>query len=290
MKPDIDLNSTEFKVIKEFFDKETENAFKAENIVSNAVIPLYEIPSTRGHLEKKKKYEQIASGVLVKIKSHFFIFTANHAFDGNEENAIATGDGKGGEIKRYNGRRYFTSLKSNLDKYDASVYHIEDDLPESLKKIAITKKNFDLVENDENRPFYIISGFRVRDSNTSGLRVDSKRKSMSSLEMNLEDYKLFDFTKNSHILLGYEDQEIKDGKWKTTPLPRGMSGGAVIKIKGTNTARVIQGEREFIQQLTAITIEQYREEHNRPGVLVATRIKKHLELIDRYVPDLKGKF
>jgi hypothetical protein len=292
MKPDIDLKSPIFKGVRDWFLKESKKALEAPQTVENAIIPIYTIPKTKGHLKKKKKFEQIGSGILVKIKDSYFVFTAEHVFKDTGEYAIAIGAGDGSPIQQFNGNRYSSKNpnKTEKDIYDAAVYHIEENLPENFKNKCISLDQLDLNGYDSEKPIYLISGFRVKDSNTKGNSVSSKRKSFTSIEFAEEEYSSFKFPLESHIILAYEDQMLIDNNWKMTPRPRGMSGGGIIKVLGTTTSKVENNQMEFKQVLSAITIEQHREKHNQPSILIGTRLKVHLGLIYQFLPELLDEF
>ena len=291
MKPKFDLNSPLFLLVKDFLNKESIKALETDQTVEKSVLPIYALPKTKGHLKKKTKYEQIASGVLVNVKNEYFVFTADHVFKDTKEYAIAISTGNGNLIQQFKGERYTSNnaTKNDKDIYDASVYHIRAKLPKSLKDIAITLDKIDFKNDDNDQPIFLISGFRVRDSSTEGNSVNSKRKSFPTIEMNTKDYENFNFHKKSHILLAYDDQILIDGNWKMSPKPKGMSGGAIIKVKGTKTSE-LNNNKNLKQILTAITIEQHRGKHKNPGVLVGTRINVYLGLIYQFVPGLLDDF
>jgi len=292
MKPDIDLKSPIFKEVRDWFLKESKKALKAPQTVEKAIIPIYTIPITKEHLKQKKKFEQIGSGILVKIKELYFVFTAEHVFEDTGEYAIAIGAGDGSPVQQFEGSRYSSKNpnKTKSDIYDAAVYHIEGELPENFKSKCITLDQLDLDGFDPEKPIFLISGFRVKDSNTKGYSVNSKRKSFTTIEFDEKEYSSFKFPIDSHIVLAYEDQMLIDNNWKMTPRPRGMSGGGIIKVIGTTTSKVDNNQMEFKQVLSAITIEQHREIHNQPGILIGTRLKVHLGLIYQFFPDLLDDF
>jgi len=292
MKPDIDLKSPIFEQVRDWFLKESKKALKAPQKVEKAIIPIYTIPKTKEHLKKKKKFEQIGSGILIKIKDSYFVFTAEHVFEDTGEYAIAIGAGDGSPIQQFEGSRYSSKNPNKIKKdiYDAAVYHIEVELPENFKSKSITLDQIDLDGYDSEKPVFLISGFRVKDSNTEGNAVRSKRKSFTTIEFKEEEYSSFKFPIESHIVLAYEDQMLVDNNWKMTPRPKGMSGGGIIKIIGTTTSKVSNKEIGFKQVLSAITIEQHREIHNQPGKLIGTRLNVHLGLIYQFFPELVNDF
>lgn len=77
-----------------------------------------------------------------------------------------------------------------------------------------------------------------------------------------------------------------NGKWQTSPSPKGMSGGAIIKVQGIQMSPPFSSNNNAKQLLSAITIEQGREKYGKPGVIVGTRIGVHLGLIEKFLPGL----
>lgn len=272
--------------------RESKKALKATQSVEKAIIPIYAIPVTKQHQKKKTKFEQIGSGIIVKIKDQYFIFTAEHVFDSTGQHYIVTGAGDGSPVQEFKGSRYSSNnpTSSKEDIYDAAVYHIECEIPENLRKIAITLDQIELDGYDQEKPIFLISGFRVKDSNTEGNAVWSKRKSFTSIEFDEKEYGTLKFPKKSHIVLAYEDQMLVDESWKTTPRPRGMSGGGIIKVIGTTTTKINNREKELKQVLTAITIEQHREKHKKPGMLIGTRMNVYLGLVYQFFPELLEEY
>lgn len=132
MKPNIDLKNP---IVKEgiiYFQNKALEALKVPQRVESAVVPIYHVPKF------KRKPVQIGSGVLVKIKSEYFILSASHVFDEIENYQLLIGDGTGSEIQSIPGDRFSSSKgKSGThrdDPYDASVFHIQSPISEALKK------------------------------------------------------------------------------------------------------------------------------------------------------------
>ena len=104
--------------------------------------------------------------------------------------------------------------------------------------------------------------------------------------LNDYEYSCLQIDKNTHIALAYEDQVIMDKKWQTSPIPKGISGGAIIKVEGVKVFPPLLSKSEPKQLLSAITIAQRREKQGKPGVLIGTRINVHLSLIEKFLPSL----
>ena len=227
--------------------------------------------------------------VLLKIKDQFFILSSTHLFEAFEGYILQTGSGNGSEIERISGERFSSgkieSPYSNI--LDATVFHIKSEISENLKEIALSIDDLEFKDDSEKvKPIYLSSGFRVKKSNTAGNQVKSKRDAFASVEVDNETYQLFKIDNKSQFVTAYEDDILVDGLWQKSPTPRGFSGGAVIKIEGTNVLNPLFMNDKTKQKLRAIIIEQHREKNNKPGILISTKVNVHISLIYQFMPEL----
>lgn len=283
MKPDIDLENPIVKLGIEYFQNQMRKALDVPQRVENAVLPIYHIPNI------KRKPIQIGSGVIVKIKSQYFIFSASHVFDAIGNHQLLIGDGTGSPIQSLSGERFSSGKgKSGThsdDPIDASVFHIQSPISEELKRVALTLDDFDLSE-DKSRSAFIAAGFRVKESNTAGNTASSKREGFPSIEIFEEDYLRKKINSETYIALAYEDQILIDGHWKTSPSPKGFSGGAIIRVDGISVNTGIPDKPTRKQLLKGIIIEQHRGKNKDMEVLIGTRIHIHLFAIKHFLPEL----
>ena len=285
MKPKIDLNSKITKLALAIHTKEVKKALEIKQSVEKSIIPIYSFPKIKAHSIKKAKPEQIGTGVLVKIKTEYFIFSATHVFCEFEGKSILVGTLEYSPIEELIGERLSTgSLKNKIDKLDATVFHIQSVMSDSLKNTAITLDDMDLDGYDNLRPVFMITGFLAKESNTSGNEIKSKAKNFPTVE--IDNYNEYGYDPKSQIVLAYENQILVDNKWTTSPKPKGMSGGAIIKAQGTSISFIQKQKPVEKQLLSAITIEQHRDKLNKPGILIGTRIIVHLGLINKFMPEL----
>ncbi len=294
MKPNIDLKSPEIQLFIQKYKDKINVALNVPQTVEKSVIPIYSVPKTKGHQKPKEKPEQIGSGVLVNIDNTYFIFSATHVFLEFGQYQIITGDGGGNPVQILYGERFSTG-KIDLpgkDIYDASVFHVQSELSESLKAMAITPEDFDFsqfVERKHNQ-IYISAGFRIKKSNTSGNKVNSKREGYASIELTADDYIKLKFDPKTHIALSYEQQVLVNDNWSVAPIPQGMSGGAIIRVSNLKIDDSLQQNTELRQLLSAIIIEHHKEKRGVvPGALIGTRINVYLGLIHQYMPEVIKK-
>lgn len=281
MKPKIDLQNPLIKSAIVKCHTKAMHALNAEQRVEKAVVPIYHISN------KRAKLEQIASGVIININDEYFILSASHVFDQIGNYALCLGVEYGKEIVQLPGER-FSSLRGESgthldDIIDASVYHIQGNIPESLKKLSITIEDFDIEQNDNPKDLvYLASGFRVKKSNTVGNAVYSKREAFPSCEISNSEYDVLNLDPNVHIILSFAEQVLIDGRWQLSPTPRGFSGGAIIKVVPLKTEKGII----YVQKLTGIITEHRKKNDKMDGILIGARINVHLAAINKFLPKL----
>lgn len=281
MKPDIDLNSPYAKQAISAAQKLAKIALEAaEQNVEKAVIPIYHIPDG-------KRAEQIASGVLLKIKSEYFILSASHVFDQIGDHAILTGDGMSSGVQALIGDRFSSSRgKSGThadDLVDASVFHIQCGISEQLKSYALSIEDFD----NSSYPCswmdpFLASGFRIKESNTANNAIHSKREAFPTSAVRENNYALLGLDPSISIALWFEEQVLMEQKWQLSPIPRGFSGGAIIRIVEFLTPQGIA----YRQLLSGIITEHRKKNKDIDGTLIGTRIAVHMAILKRYMPEL----
>lgn len=283
MKPNFDLENPKIKqAISVYFDQ-IEKALVVRPHVENAVLPVY-------WTLRSKKPEQAASGVIVRIKTEYFILSASHVFDDIGSHALLVGAGNGNMLACLSGDRFSSARGPSGthidDPIDASVFHIQSGITDQIKEIALTLEDFDISSPDTSKSVYLASGFRVKKSKTVGKRATSKRECFPTIDYDRNEYSQLNIDRNTHIALAYDNQVLSMGKWQASPTPKGLSGGAIIRIDGFTMDQPFKAEPNAKQLLAAITIAQRREKAGMPGVLIGTRIGVHLGLIHKYLPDL----
>lgn len=282
MKPNIDMDDLRVKLAIEIHRKQMEKALSVSQTVEDSVLPIY------WTLRSETKPEQVGSGVVVGIKDEFFVFSASHVFDDIGGFQLLLGAGDGSKLAALSGER-FSSKKGpsgnhSDDPIDASVFHIQSGITDKIKSIAISLNDLDLDQPDESRSVHMVAGFRVKKSNTAGNQAKAKRECFPSIEYGINEYSSLGIDRKTHIALAYENQVLMAGNWQTSPTPKGLSGGAIVKVQGVEMSPPFSTKSNARQLLSAITIEQRREKAGRPGVIVGTRIGVHLGLIDTYLP------
>ncbi|EGR2424272.1 hypothetical protein DYB15_17760 [Vibrio cholerae] len=252
--------------------------------IEEAVCPIF------WTLRKPTKPEQTGSGVFVEIKGQYFVFSASHVFDeiGEYQLLMAV---KGEErLISFSGERFSTGRGASGthvdDPIDASVFHIQSEIPESVKKVALKLDDLDSSAEDPYHSMYVMSGFRSKKSKTHGNETNSERESYASIELSLENYDIFSIDRNRQLILAYDDERYVNGEWQKTPVPAGFSGGAIFKIDGLSTMPLFIRSSMPKPLLSSIIIEHKRGRDNKPGILVGTKISTHLALVQKYLPEI----
>ncbi len=292
MKPKIDLKNPLIKLAIDAIQMQTNIALETQQTVEKAIIPIYALPKAKGHKNPKTKVEQYGSGVLVNIKEQYFILSSTHLFEAFDGYTLSTGDGKGSLLQSLSGERissgHIESPYSN--QLDATVFHVQSELSDSLKGMAIGLDDLEFEDDKEGtKPVYLAAGFRIKKSNTSGNQVKTKGEAFPSAEVNSKTYELYNIDKQAQFITSYEDDILVEGNWKKSPIPRGFSGGGLIKIEGTNILDLKFLPNQTKQKLRAIIIEHHRGKINKPGVLISTKINVHIGLIYKDMPELFDK-
>jgi len=163
-------------------------------------------------------------------------------------------------------------------------------MSKELKQIAIGLENFDFSGIDQDENIFLATGFRVKKSNTVGVNVNSKREAFATFEFEEKEYNSYNVDYNSQIFIAWDDQVLNNGNWQTSPIPRGLSGGAIIKVEGTNLLTKKTENLKVRQKLSAIIIEHHKKNGNKHGHLIGTRINTHLGLIHQFIPELLEDF
>ena len=186
MKANFDLKNPIIKLAIESHRIQMEKALSATQEVENAVLPIY------WTLKSPTKPEQVGSGVVVRIKTEYFIFSASHVFDDIKGYALLVGTGEGRELAILSGEHFSTkrgiSGTHKDDPIDASVFHIQDGITDTIKNVALSLGNLDFEQPDTSKSVHMAAGFRVKKSNVKGNQSKTKRECFPSLEYAEEEY------------------------------------------------------------------------------------------------------
>lgn len=285
MKRHLDLSDPKVKLYLQLVYGQTEKALLVKQRVESAVIPVFTFNRARN------QWEQTGSAVALEIKGNYFLLTAAHVFGVSDKNRLWVG--LGDSVIPLAGNSMVTHGNKNGahfdDPVDAGVLHVLNEIPKELVGVSITLDDIDFQCVDDAGCMYFVSGYRSSGSKIFAGRAKGRREIFISREINRDKYDFLGVDRNIQLCVAYGDQNPVNGKWQTTPRPKGFSGGAVIRVHGVPAipySRAIEDKGAARQLLSGITIEQRREVGNKPGVLVATKVKVHLEMIEMIIPGL----
>lgn len=285
MKKDIDLSDPKIKLFLQMTATQAEKATSVKQRVESAVIPIFNFNKSR------HQWEQNGSAVALEVDGIHFLLTAAHVFNPDDKNRLWIGIGP--SIIPLIGSSIISAREKSgthlEDPLDAGILHIQNEIPDELREISLTLNDIDHQDIDDNGCVYIVSGYRASVSKIRAGRAEGKREIFVSREISEHQYDSLGMDRSKNLCIAYHDQNSVNGKWQTSPTPKGFSGGAVVKIHGIPAIRYSTSTEDLSsakQLLTGITVAQRREKSGNPGVLISTRVKIHLEIIKLILPRL----
>ena len=281
---DLDIKPPLFNMLMAFYAERMQLALEAPQKVEQAILPVY------WTLKNPRKPEQIGSCVVLRLKDQYFALSASHVFDEIGQNQLLVAVGNGYPLQAFSGERFSTargpSGTHQDDPIDASVFHIQSEIHPEIKRIALSSNDVDLSEVDSARSIYMAAGFRVKKSHTSWKEARVKCECFPSQESDAEGYSLLKLDDRLHLAIAYENLVPMNGLWQKSPNPKGISGGAIIKVDGVSIKPELIPKQPLRQLLSAITIERRKQSRKTPGAIIGTRLRVHFKLIDTYLPGL----
>lgn len=256
----------------------------ADSVVSiaSAVRPLFAVT---GHYP-----DPVASCVLLNLRDQYFLLSAAHAVDPYKTSGLVVGCGN--ELHPLNGQ-VFNSARGKSgghgdDPTDAAVVHLTPPVPLEMRSSCLSWEDLDLEPLEEERFFYVVCGFRLKTSHVDATTARSRMDRYNTIEWKEDVYRTWDFSREKHVVLGYDKMTEVDQETRTTPLPRGMSGGAVFKIHGLSADPYRQVAADLLARpkLAAIFIEARDAVQGKQPVMVGTRTWVHMKLIRDFFPQV----
>lgn len=258
----------------------TAQAYELAQPFGEAVRPIFSLDGSG------RRLEQVGSCVLFTINRNVFALSAAHVFElvGDYRVPIGCGD----RVHYLSGER-FSSKRDPAgthrdDPVDVAVFHIQEPVPDSIRFAALTSEHLDLSPPGSSLELCAAIGFRAKRSSIVGKSAYTDQDILVSLEVGGEDYEKLAIDPQRFLATAYDTEVLVEGRWQTSPSPKGMSGGAILRIDGL---RAIPGEpspRPPKALLSAITTELRRKRKETPQVLIGARIGFHLGLIYKYLP------
>lgn len=280
MKQTIDLMDPRVQYLSALAGMRSDMAYAATAKFEPAVRPIFVISGPR------KTPVQVGSCVLVRIKDELFAFSASHVFE--DVGGFQVPIGCGNQILYLSGERFSSARGASGshrdDLIDTSVLHIQGDVPPAVWESALSIVNLDSFSASGTRSMHMAVGYRASKSHSVGKTLSSQLDFVPSFEYDDSIYETLRIDRASFTAIAYDDEVPMDGKWQTSPSPRGMSGGAMFRIQGVPVDPTVQPSATPEPKLASIITEFRRATGDKPPVLIGSRIGHHLGLIHSFLP------
>lgn len=240
--------------------------------VRQAVVPLY---GPRG----KRVPRHGGCGVVVRLRSRLFIFTASHVHLGLEENAV-------GEILVATattlvpvvGQCYRTNgFATQPDSLDAAVFELTNgECLDALSAIAHPITRASIRAEREAEADIVTIGYPHRDATrTNGGRIVPRQYMWEGPSMELENYSALGLRSAHHVTMQLDlKQVVSDtGATQRSLSPAGVSGSGMWRWLPDQAARL---EGIFTDA--------------RDACFIGTHVSAHLILIQKYNPEAFAEF
>lgn len=257
-----------------------ERAYELAESFADAVRPVFALDNSG------RRFEQVGSCVLVAMQQEVFALSAAHVFELIGEYVVPIGCGN--KVHYVHGDR-FSSLPGRSgthadDGIDAAVLHVHEP-PDAFRIVALPADRLDLVPRPVTPEFCVALGYRVKRSRIVGTSSRSHQNILVSCDAFPDDYARLGVDPERFFVAGYGTDILVGDRWQPSPSPKGMSGGALVRIDGLPVDPFHPPQDRPIPRLTAITTERRRATKTTPQVLVGARIGFHLSLIRQFMPD-----
>ncbi len=278
-------------LLKKMFGELENRASAARDILKKmpqASVPLYVL-----NLSKPPGISnppiQIASGVLIKLSTEHFIFTASHAIEEYKDYPVIIGCE--GKFHFLNGDRFSTGKGASGthqdDPLDAAVFHIQkDQVTDDIKSCALNLEHLDLTQ-PTGVHLHIATGFIASRSKFYQRSDRNPIDVCSFFELDSNEYSKLKLNESEHVALSGDTQIVINDTWQTAPSLKGMSGCGIYIIYGIPQDIKLSTNNESLRsaKLTAILIE-HRTKTSLIKAVVGIRIKYHLAMIDKFLPHI----
>ena len=281
MKPKIDLSDPQNQKWLHIFNQRRALAWKAAMKLNDAIRSVF------FHFPGKQHPEQTGTCVLLHLNGSYFVLSAAHVLEDCGKHQIQIGCGA--QLHAINGERFSTvpgpSGAHRDDPADVAVVHIQGEVPAEIKESSASLSDLDFSALTEPRSFFITKGFRAQESWATGNTAWSTLESFGSVEYPDKEYLHMGINRDHQIALAYEEELLVDGKLQNSPIPKGMSGGAMIRIRGVPMDPQIEVSPAPTPRIAAILIEYHPRGNDTKPRLIGARVQHHLRVISRHMPE-----
>lgn len=268
-------------VLKQLLFVMNERARTAADVASrfhDAVRPIFAFNLDRP--VKNVRPDQIGSGVLFKLNGNCFILSAAHCFEHfrNFQVIVACGT----KLHFLSGESYLSrkgpSGTHSDDQIDAAIFHIGGEVPGEIIASCLMWDDLDFGAVPKERDFHVALGYRTKRSRWRGRVAESELEKFVFGEYTDHEYERLGLSRATHVALTWEKSFFMNGIFQSSPSPKGMSGGAIVRIDGLRHSPE-SSTADLRGRLAGITIELRSGSQKKPSVLVGTRVGCHMGLI-----------
>lgn len=244
--------------------------------IFNSVFPII--------IERDKKPEQIASGVLLEIKNHLFLLTSAHVFDDIQKFPLLIPTNSGFTKTNFSAACLPNTDENRVgDKIDLAYIKLNFDLKKNFSQgiSPLTLNNVDTTDYKEKDDIYTFSGFPYRKTKYKENTIQSELYSFTGGLAPKETYDNLNYSPNTNILIDFNRKKTINilGDISTAPMPHGISGGGIFSYS-KDISRLVTGNN--IYRLVGIG----HSYHEAQKILAGTSINLYLEIIYRNNPTL----
>jgi len=230
--------------------------------------------------------EQFGTGVFLNVGDHYFLVTAAHVLDDNDDSTLYIPGNKSGDLVILEGASFKSVADGgdrNDDRTDVGVVVLKSDLVDEIGRDSFLPVSMtDVDDIGKHGDIYIAMGYPAKKNEKVNLAKKTFKRRPACYTANiLPDAKLAEIGvhRGSHLLLGFKKRHSRDttGRDITAPDPYGMSGGPLWRFD-------IYTDQKPASRLVGILIE-WRDEI--AGIL-AVRMPIVLAGIAHQYPKLAG--
>jgi hypothetical protein len=231
---------------------------------------------------------QHGSCVTLNIRDQYFLLSAAHVYEANGSYAVLVGCGE--TLHPLTGDRFSSkqgpSGKHHDDPVDAAVFHITCEVPSEIKESALSLEQLDLSPPDDLIDMHAALGYRSAKSTRSSKQVTSELDIYPSCEYDPSSYEEIKINRNTHVALVFEDEVFVNNKWQKSPSTNGMSGGAIVRLKGVPAMPFTKVDAAPTAMVSAIITERRKKTKSTFPILVGARVGYHVGLINNFLPEI----
>lgn len=147
------------------------------------------------------------------------------------------------------------------DPVDAAVFHIQGDIPDILRSVALSLDRLDLTPKSAQPEFCAAIGYRASKGKRHGTSWHSHQDIFVSTEVEAEDYETLGIDPQRFVAIAYGTEILVSERWQPSPNPRGMSGGAIVRLGGL-PANPFAAQSSTTAPVLSAIVTELRKENN----------------------------